>query len=293
MAPVAFFVDKRGRNTAIENLKAVMGKSKSNNEIKKIARDSYYYFACSQLDSFWSSNLNKDNYKKIVEIEFEDKEIEKKISEEGAVWVTPHYGNFEWISLVMGFRGVKFLLIAQEFKNQLLDSVFTKNRESSGHTVTGSKGAMLKLFRNLKQGGNVALLNDLCIPPEKTAFPMNQFGFLCCSTLIHAELAKRTGKPLVPALCIPKEDATYKMKFFEPIWVSENDDVSEIAQICWDKFEPYIEENPAPWLWAYKHWRYLPENIDSDLRDKSDYPGYANISKKFNKLLCEFFVKKA
>src|SRR5438093_13468864 len=32
----------------------------------------------------------------------------------------------------------------------------------------------------------------------------------------------------------------------------------QIAQACWNSFEPYVRKNPAPWLWMYKNWRYKP-----------------------------------
>ena len=36
----------------------------------------------------------------------------------------------------------------------------------------------------------------------------------------------------------------------------------EMAQACWDQFEPFVRANPAPWLWMYKHWRYRPLAAD-------------------------------
>jgi hypothetical protein len=53
---------------------------------------------------------------------------------------------------------------------------------------------------------------------------------------------------------------------------------TEIAQLCWDTFEPVIRRNPAPWLWMYKHWRFRPAESERK------YPFYANESVQFEKL---------
>jgi hypothetical protein len=54
-----------------------------------------------------------------------------------------------------------------------------------------------------------------------------------------------------------------------------------MAQACWDQFEPVVRKNPAPWLWMYKHWRYLPAKPDRA------YPIYAQFSPEFDALARE------
>jgi hypothetical protein len=53
----------------------------------------------------------------------------------------------------------------------------------------------------------------------------------------------------------------------------------QTAQACWNSFEPYVRENPAPWLWMYKHWRYSPAHPDRA------YPFYAHFYRPFEDLL--------
>ena len=35
-----------------------------------------------------------------------------------------HYSNFEWLSIVSAFAGLEGVVIAQQFKNPLLDPIF-------------------------------------------------------------------------------------------------------------------------------------------------------------------------
>lgn len=274
---VAFRLDKRGRQTALENLRAVYGDRYSRSEREAIAREAFQNFAHTVLDQFWSPRLNRENYLEYCEIQFEDNAAIEAVRETGAIWVTPHYSNFEWIALMMGFRGYEFTIIAQDFKNPLLTGIFQKNREVSGHQVIPQRGALLRLLKNLKNRGHAAFLTDLNIPPGRAATLIESMGFQTCVTTLHAELLRRTRLPVIPGICLPKPDGNYIMRGFPPIRIEEGMTDREIAQLCWDAFEPFILENPAPWLWMYKHWRYLPEG------GEGRYPAYAHRSKKFDR----------
>jgi hypothetical protein len=41
----------------------------------------------------------------------------------------------------------------------------------------------------------------------------------------------------------------------------------------------YVRNNAAPWLWMYKHWRYLPS------KPNRPYPFYANFYRPFEDML--------
>jgi len=276
LGSLAFAADKHGRNVAIENLTLVFGEEKADDEIREIARKSYQCFAQTVVDQFWSRRLTAENFEQYLTIDFDDWETLEKVRETGAIWVTPHYSNFEWVALVMGFRDYPFTIVAQDFKNPSLTEIYKKNREVSGHTVIPQRGALRHLLKGLNNKGNAAFLTDLTIPPSKAAAIIECFGRKSCVTAIHAELMKRTGLPVITGMCIPKDDGNYIVKGFSPLHFSPEDTQQSIAQACWDIFEPYIRENPAPWLWMYKHWRYLPGGKEDR------YPSYARQNDKFD-----------
>lgn len=275
---LAFRLDKRGRRTAIENLGLVFGEEKSEKEIEELARESYCSFARTVVDQFWSRRLDAENYERYCQVEMDDPEAAEAARETGAIWVTPHYGNFEWIALMMGFRDYRFTIVAQPFKNPLLTEVYKKNREVSGHDVIPQRGAIMRLLKNLKRGGHAAFLTDLNIIPSKPATIIECFGRQTCVTAIHAELMKRTGLPVIPGISLPQPDGTYRIRGFKALRFGPDDNEQSIAQACWDVFEPVIRENPAPWLWMYKHWRYTPPSTEVE------YPSYSNRSHGFDQV---------
>lgn len=285
LGTLAWLFDARGRATAQENLRVVFGERFDPAERRRVARDSYAHFARTMLDQFWSRRLTAENYLDHCEIEFHDAAAIEAARDTGAIWVTPHYSNFEWIAFFMGFRGYRFTVVAQDFKNPRLTPIFTANRQGSGHQVIPQQGAMLRLLKNLKSGGHAAFLTDLNVKPSQTAGVIRCFGRKTCVTTLHAQLMRRTGLPVIPGLCVPKTDGGYRMIGFPPLQLSPDATDAEIAQACWDVFEAHIREHPAPWLWMYKHWRYLPVEGDTAAGPVSvNYPAYAQASKAFRKL---------
>jgi lauroyl/myristoyl acyltransferase len=190
-----------------------------------------------------------------------------------------HYSNFEWLSLAGGFLDFKGTIISQEFKNSLLDPIFKKLREQSGHELIPRERGLVRLYKVLRRKGRTALLVDLTVPPSQAAVAIDCFGLKTSVTSAHAWLHERTGIPVIPAHCEPLPDGRYRIIFHPKIDHTAGMTYQQIAQACWNSFEPYVRKNPAPWLWMYKHWRYRPANA------KRPYPFYANVLGPFEKIL--------
>lgn len=279
---LAYLIDYRGRATAHANLHAAFARENITAEqVRRIAIASYCTFARTFLDLFWSVRLTKDNMHDYFHDDPGNTEAETIAKYGHAIWVTPHFGNFEFISIIQGFLGRPFVAIAQNFKNSALTDIFTNLRQHSGHRIIPQQGAMLRLVKELNRGSSVALLSDLTIKPNKTAAALNSFGLKTCVTTLHTNLSQRLNLPLIASLCIPMDDSTYKFHF-RTLYPGDYPDPTAMAQALWNHFESHIRERPECWLWMYKHWRYLPGTGYDPL-----YPAYANLSTPFRKLLRE------
>lgn len=277
---LAYWFDGRGRRTALENLRCAFRDAKSEDELRRIARASYQNFARTFLDLFWSVRLNRGNWQEHVRVFTEDPGTQALARETGAVWATTHFGNFELVSLIWGFRDFQFTVVAQDFKNPALTAIFKRLREHSGHVVIPQQSAMLRLMKTLKKKGHAALLTDLNIKPNRAATVIRCFGLQTCVTTLHVLLAQKFGLALIAGVCVPLADGTYEVHVFHPIRPTLDDPPNAIAQQCWDQFESIIRRRPECWMWMYKHWRYLP-GADRD----PAYPAYANPNKAFARMV--------
>jgi len=73
-----------------------------------------------------------------------------------------------------------------------------------------------------------------------------------------AEMASRTGAPIVPAYCLQEAGGHFRLVIEEPIEVDEAlpapEKVAAIAQAMARGFEEYISRYPAQWFAFYKVW---------------------------------------
>ncbi len=271
--------DRHGRKVALSNLDVAFGDELPISARRKIVRQSFQHFARTALDLLWSPRLTRQNFSHYIELQNLE-EIARGTGPERSVMIACyHYSNFEWLSLACGFLGLTGTIIAQEFKNSLLDPIFKNIREQSGHELVPRERGIVRLYKVLRRKGRTALLVDLTVPPTQGAVVIDCFGLKTSVTSAHAWLHERSGAPIIPAHCEPLPDGRYRVVFHRKIDNTAGMTHQQIAQACWNSFEPYVRKNPAPWLWMYKHWRYRPANANRP------YPFYAHALGPFEKIL--------
>ena len=275
----AYYLDGSGRKVALENLRCALSEC-DEPERARIAKRSYQCLGRTFLHLFWSRNLARDDWREHVEIEEEEPGLFDRYNAEGAIWVTAHFGNFEWSSLACGLLGGRFLIVAQSFRNARLTPLFQGFREVTGQRIIPQERSMIRLFKALKKGEGVALLTDLNVPLSQSPSIIDCFGLKTCVTSLHSVLAQRTGRPVVPVLCSLSAKGGYRVRFYKPLRFSEETQAWKIGQTCWDVFEREVKENPEQWIWMYKHWRYRPDGAEVER-----YPNYANPKRKFDRIL--------
>jgi KDO2-lipid IV(A) lauroyltransferase len=272
-------VDFAGRKVARSNLEVAFGDTFSSAEREQIARQSYRYLARTFVDLAWSPRLTKENFTRWFEIENVDGVRIELGPKQSGIFATIHYGNFEWAAKALGLSGISLLIMMQEFKNPLLDPIVEMLRRHSGHEVAAREGGIIRLFKALKRGHHTGILSDLTLRPTQPSVAIDCFGMKTCVTYAHAWLYKKTGAPIVPVYCEHLPGGKCRFVAQRRLEISADATETEIAQACWDRFEPIIRKNPAQWLWMYKQWRYRPSQTEQP------YPFYANTSYYFDQLL--------
>lgn len=283
LGALAFRFDARGRAVALDNLACAFGSRFSEKERAELACASYRNFARTMLDLFWARRLTRENFRDWMQFEgFEELPARLAESKRGSVFMCVHQGNWEWASLGCGFLGFGNMTVAEDFKNPHLTEIFRRRREHSGQTLIGQDSSLLRMLRSAKHGGATGMLIDLNLRPTQAATVIEGFGpkgLKMCVPLLHAALAQRAGALLVPVETQPQADGTCRIIAHPPLEFSRDASLADIAQRCWDTFEPILRARPAEWLWPYKHFRFRPRSATRP------YPTYAHESGKFEKLL--------
>ena len=273
--------DFEGRRVALSNLEAAFGDRFSAPERVRITRQSYQQFASTMLDLFWNPRITADNWREYIEFVGWN-EFARTVGPTGPCIIAAcHYGNFEWFSLAAAYAGLVATIVSQEFKNPLLDPIFNQLREQSGHQFVQREGAIVRLYKTLRRRGTAAILVDLTLHPRQPAVAIDCFGMKMSVTYAHAWLHRRTGMPIVPVHQEPLPGGRCRVIFHPRLEIPEGATDQQIAQLCWDQFEPVVRKNPSPWLWMYKYWRFRPVNATQP------YPYYAHPVPRFDKLVAK------
>jgi len=279
LGDLAYFFDRRGRAVALANLECVFGDQYSLAQRRWIARLSYRNFARTMLDLFWAKPLVRGNYENYMRQEGFG-EIRDQLAREkrGTVFLCVHQGNWEWASLTSGFQDFFNVVVTENFKNPRLTKIFSQAREISGQTMIPQENSLLRMLKVVKRGGATGMLIDLNLRPSQAATVIEGFGLKMCVPLVHAVLAQRAHALLVPVETEPHDDGSCRVTAHPGLVFPPDASVQQIAQQCWDYFEPIVRRRPDLWLWPYKHFRYRPKDATRP------YPFYAHESAKFEKL---------
>jgi KDO2-lipid IV(A) lauroyltransferase len=278
---IAAHLDWPGRRVALSNLEAAFGDRFSAAERARITRESYQQFAGTMIDLFWSPRLTAENFRKLIDLDGWD-EFARTVGPTGpCIIATCHYGNFEWFSLAAGYTGLRATIISQEFKNPRLDPIFNRLRQQSGHQMVPRERAIVRLYKALRRRGTAAILVDLTLHPRQPTVAIDCFGMKMSVTFAHAWLHRRTGLPIVPVHQEPLPGGRCRVVFHPKLEIPPGATDQQIAQLCWDQFEPVVRQNPSPWLWMYKYWRFRPTDATRP------YPFYAETRPRFDELLTE------
>ena len=278
---IFYLVERRCRAVALANLEAVFGDEMSKERRRQVAKKSLQLFARTFLELFWTPCLNRKNVEKFVSFENPDafQAILATKQESPTIGITPHFGNFEFGSALFAFRDYDGYILTQKFKNNRLTPIFRKMRERSGHNAVTQERSMLRFMKAIRKGSPVGILVDLTLKMNDPGVIISSFGLQMRTTMLHAVLHDRTGARLFPFITLARPGGGYSVRLLDLLRFPPGTSYREIVQTCWDGFEPIIRQHPEQWLWAYKHWRYLPASSDRT------YPFYANRSERFDREL--------
>jgi lauroyl/myristoyl acyltransferase len=277
---LAWFLDARGRAVALANLECVFGDEYNPRQRRWIARLSYRNFAKTMLDLFWAHKLPPSEHRQYVHDNgFDEVREQARREKRGIVFMMVHQGNWELANIAAGHSGIQNIVVTENFKNPLLDGIFRELREISGHTMIPQENSLLRMLKVVKRGGSTGILVDLHIYPSQAATIIEGFGLKMSVPVLHAVLAQRANALAVPVETEPFADGTCRATAYPGLEFAPDASLQQIAQQCWDAFEPLLRKRPELWLWPYKYFRYRPKDATRP------YPFYARESPKFEKLL--------
>ena len=263
LGSLAFLFSGKRKRSAKTNLDIIFGDSKSSDEKNKIIKKSFQSLTVSALQSLWVTSDTENRVRKLIEGEPAGLDLLRQClkKNKGIFFLTAHYGNWEIMGLLHGYLGICPLSsIIRKLDNPYLDRVAKKFRTVSGNRVLYRDESPLKIVRELKNNGAVAVMMDQ--NTAKGAVFVDFFGKKAATPRSLALLSYRTGTPILPLFCFPTDKGTYRIEYgpeiqFEKSGNKQND-ILNWTQQCQQFIENVIRENPTPWMCGHRRWKTRP-----------------------------------
>jgi len=199
---------------------------------------------------------------------------ELDIPGQAGVFCSPHLGNWEMLIHFMPSFGRPFVVVAAQFSSPKLNRLLNQTRSSKGAEIISSTGAALKVRQAIHEKKFVGLLNDQNISPRHGGIFVRFFGLPAASSRLPAALARRENTLIAAAACCKTESGEFEI-IYQPLPKTSDQYQSdwELTADLVAANEKLIRQYPEQYLWIYRRWRYLPNNLTDD--QKSRFPFYA------------------
>ncbi len=191
----------------------------------------------------------------------------------GAMVITGHCGNWEWLNLALGAIGHPLTVAAREVYDPRLDELARRLRgRFGGDTALRGRSAGTKLVGALRHGRSLGLLidQDIAAPGVWVEF----FGRPAWTPSGAALLAVRTGARMVPIFAARLPDGTMRITVEPAVATAATSDTEATAARLTALLTAHIERQirafPEQWVWLHKRWRHQPG--DGDIVWRADTP---------------------
>ena len=263
LGSLAFLFTGKRKQSAKTNLDIIYADSKSSGEKNKIIKKSFQNLTVSALQCLWVTSDTENRVRGLIEGEPIGLDLLRQCMKrnKGIFFLTAHYGNWEIMGLFHGYLGICPLSsIARKLDNPYLDRVTKKLRTSSGNKIICRDKSPLKIVRELKNNGSVAVMMDQ--NTAKGGVFVDFFGKKAATPRALALLSYRSGTPILPLFCYPTDKGTYRIEYGPEILFEKSDnkknDILEWTQQCQLFIENVIRENPSPWMCGHRRWKTRP-----------------------------------
>ncbi len=188
--------------------------------------------------------------------------IEEVLSRgKGALFLSAHYGNWEYMAYSAALRAkFSLLIVVKPQANKYFDKIINSYRTRSGNRVVSTKEAARKVIRALRNGEAVALLADQSARPREDIFA-EFFGRLAPTYDAPARWALKFKVPAIVGFIRREKDGTHEA-FYEELKYDDlegdPDAVEKFTRRYLERLEKEISERPELWVWQHRRWKHKP-----------------------------------
>jgi len=235
------------------------GRPSTGPALRRAVRQAFVAHARYYLEMLRAPHYPDDRLAEIVQVE--DWERWQPVLRDGVVLVTGHLGNYEPFVHVLAAHGLRAVVPVEEIEpRELFEFVLARRTSSPAVTVLPLSKAVRPMLTALRKGEIAALIADRDLVGDGQ--PVTLFGHPGTLPTGPAELALRTGRPLLVVACLRIGPERFRARAWlveAPRGGTRAADVAALTNALAGALETAIGLAPEQWFAAFQSiWADLP-----------------------------------
>jgi KDO2-lipid IV(A) lauroyltransferase len=249
------------RRIVIRNLTKAFGRSQTTEWIEAVTRNFFINLWRSLFELGWSLTVSTDQLANHITVSGLSEYRQAQAKGKGVLLLSAHFGNWELLAPAAHLAQIPFRIVYRPLDATFLEKFVRDTRTRFGaQVIPNYKGAMRKVFRNLRDGNAVIMLMDQSADWYDGVFIdfFNQGTFTNSGLAL---LALKTGAPVVPLFLIREKDGFNAVFGPELPLIQTGDhtkDVEANTQQYNNVIEAYARMYPDQWFWVHRRWKNPP-----------------------------------
>lgn len=253
------------RRVADENLERVYPDWSANRR-RWVGFRSYARMARSLVEFLHTPRYTDAEILERVTIENEGALDELLAEGRGAVLLSGHFGNWEWLARRVAAAGHPFAVLFKEPGDPVLADRLRRTRAAAGIEQI-EYDDMRGAIRWLRKGRVLGIVMDQEPRRSSEGVVAPLFGQPTMTHVGPFRLARMAGAPLLTFFCRATGGGRYQARL-EPLPASESADpetaVGEEAARFNARLEAAVRRDPEHWMWMYKRWARIDRRARPD-----------------------------
>jgi len=251
------------RKVIIENLQRVYGTDLPR-PLHKMLDGIYRNFVFLWMEVLQIRRLNPQNLKQRITINGSEL-IDQALQEgKGILFLSGHYGNFEWLGQYYAMKGYGVNGIAKRQSNRYVNQLIEDIRFTNGAKVVYTKNAMQDGLEVLANNELLAIVSDQ--DGRKRGIFVDFLGQPSSTPVGSAIFQMRSGAPMFMIVAVRKDYGQFEA-FVEPVYQGDkreitDDEIYKITQAHTRALEKWIRKYPEQWFWMHKRWKTAPSETE-------------------------------
>ena len=263
LAWLAYRVDRRHREVALDNLRHAFPNQYTEKQLQAMVLEVYRHFCMVLIEIVHlPRKLHLHNWRQFIELPDGPKIVDVLLSGRPALIVTGHFGNWEMAGYMLGLLGFQTYAVARPLDNPFLDQFLRRFRERTGQKLLAKRGELDKMQSILDAGSVICTLADQ--DAGRHGLFVDFFGRPASTHKAIALLALQHDALLV--VCGAQrvaEPMQYAIRVMDVIRPEEYAHTPRAVQAITQRFtsslETLVRLDPQQYFWLHRRWKHQPE----------------------------------